>query len=139
MKRSVTMALAGLALVAGLSTTAMAQGGGGGGGGRGGMGQMDPARMMELYFKGIELTADQQTNYDTFLAEVRAWETLPASSVKGAEVTPLDDNERMWLTRECLLRYLRATKWNTTQASTRLRCIWRVAAAAPDLRTKTGL
>ena len=61
MKRSVTMALAGLALVAGLSTTAMAQGGGGGGGGRGGMGQMDPARMMELYFKGIELTADQQT------------------------------------------------------------------------------
>ena len=61
MKRSVTMALAGLALVAGLSTTAMAQGGGGGGGGRGGMGQMDPARMLEMYFKGIELTADQQT------------------------------------------------------------------------------
>jgi hypothetical protein len=73
------------------------------------------------------LTADQQTSYDTFLAEVRAWETLPASSVKGAESTPLDDNERMWLTRECLLRYLRATKWNTTQASTRLRstAIWR--------------
>lgn len=58
MKRSVTMALAGLALVAGLSTTALAQGGEGRP--RGGMGQMDPARMMELYFKGIELSADQQ-------------------------------------------------------------------------------
>lgn len=73
------------------------------------------------------LTADQQTKYDAFLAEVRAWETLPASSAKGAESTPLDDNERMWLTRECLLRYLRATKWNPTQASTRLRstAVWR--------------
>lgn len=59
MKRSVTMALAGLALVAGLSTTALAQGGEGRPRG-GGMGQMDPARMMELYFKGIELSADQQ-------------------------------------------------------------------------------
>lgn len=26
----------------------------------------------------------------------------------------------MWLTRECLLRYLRATKWNTADAATRL-------------------
>jgi hypothetical protein len=73
------------------------------------------------------LTADQQTKYDTFLAEVRGWETLPESSAKGAEARPLDDNERMWLTRECLLRYLRATKWNLTQASTRLRStlLWR--------------
>ncbi|KAJ4395626.1 Phosphatidylinositol transfer protein (PITP) [Didymella pomorum] len=73
------------------------------------------------------LTADQQTKYDTFLTEVRAWETLPSTSAKGAEATPLDDNERMWLTRECLLRYLRATKWNLPQASTRLRStlLWR--------------
>lgn len=73
------------------------------------------------------LTADQQTKYDQFLAEVRAWETLPTTSAKGAESAPLDDNERMWLTRECLLRYLRATKWNLAQASTRLRAtaVWR--------------
>lgn len=73
------------------------------------------------------LTADQQTKYDQFLAEVRAWDSLPASSAKGAESTPLDDNERMWLTRECLLRYLRATKWNLAQSSTRLRAtaVWR--------------
>lgn len=73
------------------------------------------------------LTADQQTKYEQFLAEVRAWESLPVSSAKGAESTPLEDNERIWLTRECLLRYLRATKWNLTQASTRLRstAVWR--------------
>jgi hypothetical protein len=73
------------------------------------------------------LTADQQTKYDQFLVEVRAWESLPESSAKGAGATPLDDNERMWLTRESLLRYLRATKWNLTQASTRLRAtaVWR--------------
>lgn len=73
------------------------------------------------------LTAEQQTKYDQFLAEVRAWDSLPVSSTKGAESTPLDDNERLWLTRECLLRYLRATKWNLAQASTRLRstAVWR--------------
>lgn len=73
------------------------------------------------------LTADQQSKYDTFLAQVRAWETLPASSAKDADATPLDDNERLWLTRECLLRYLRATKWNSTQATARLRStlLWR--------------
>ncbi|KAL1594218.1 Phosphatidylinositol transfer protein (PITP) [Nothophoma quercina] len=73
------------------------------------------------------LTADQQSKYDQFLTEVRAWESLPISSAKAAESTPLDDNERIWLTRECLLRYLRATKWNLAQASTRLRstAVWR--------------
>lgn len=73
------------------------------------------------------LTADQQTKYEQFLTEIRAWKSLPASSAKGAESTPLDDDERMWLTRECLLRYLRATKWNLAQSTTRLRAtaVWR--------------
>lgn len=64
------------------------------------------------------LTADQQTKYEQLLAEVRAWDS---------EATPLNDDERIWLTRECLLRYLRATKWNLAQASTRLRATltWR--------------
>ncbi|KAI8931920.1 hypothetical protein NX059_010821 [Plenodomus lindquistii] len=73
------------------------------------------------------LTADQQAKYEQLLADVRAWENLPTTSVKGAESTPLNDEERMWLTRECLLRYLRATKWNLTQTADRLRStlIWR--------------
>ncbi|KAF1922865.1 CRAL/TRIO domain-containing protein [Didymella exigua CBS 183.55] len=73
------------------------------------------------------LTAEQQTKYDELLGAVRAWESLPVTAAKGAELTPLDDGERMWLTRECLLRYLRATKWNPTQAATRLgaTAVWR--------------
>lgn len=73
------------------------------------------------------LTADQQTKYDQLLADVRTWETLPTTSAKGAEESPISDDERIWLTRECLLRYLRATKWNLPQATQRLRgtLIWR--------------
>ncbi|RMZ71287.1 CRAL TRIO domain [Pyrenophora seminiperda CCB06] len=73
------------------------------------------------------LTADQQTKYDQVLADVQTWESLPSSSVKTAESTPITDDERMWLTRECLLRYLRATKWNVAQATQRLRStlVWR--------------
>jgi hypothetical protein len=74
------------------------------------------------------LTAEQQTKYEQFLAEVRSWESLPTTSAKGStETAPLDDNERIWLTRDCLLRYLRATKWILAQSITRLRTtvIWR--------------
>ena len=73
------------------------------------------------------LTADQQTKYDQLLADVRSWESLPTTHAKHAESAPLSDDERMWLTRECLLRYLRATKWNLHHATTRLRStlIWR--------------
>ncbi|CAE7023452.1 hypothetical protein CFE70_003296 [Pyrenophora teres f. teres 0-1] len=73
------------------------------------------------------LTADQQTKYDQLLADVQTWELLPTTSVKTAETTPITDDERMWITRECLLRYLRATKWNVAQAAQRLRAtlVWR--------------
>ncbi|KAI4630484.1 hypothetical protein J4E80_001420 [Alternaria sp. BMP 0032] len=73
------------------------------------------------------LTAEQQTKYDELLADVRTWETLPTTSAKTAETSPISDDERMWLTRECLLRYLRATKWNLPQAIQRLRStlVWR--------------
>ncbi|KAK7192012.1 hypothetical protein DPSP01_003883 [Paraphaeosphaeria sporulosa] len=73
------------------------------------------------------LTADQQKKYDELLATVKAWTTLPKASAKGAEEEALADPERMWLTRECLLRYLRATKWNLPNATQRLRdtVIWR--------------
>ncbi|KAF1837771.1 CRAL/TRIO domain-containing protein [Decorospora gaudefroyi] len=73
------------------------------------------------------LTADQQTKYDQLLTDVRTWESLPTSSAKTADSAPITDDERMWLTRECLLRYLRATKWNFAQAGQRLRAtvVWR--------------
>jgi len=61
------------------------------------------------------------------LAEVSKWTTLPTSTAKKAPLEPLNDTERMWLTRECLLRYLRATKWNVPSALTRLQStlVWR--------------
>lgn len=72
------------------------------------------------------LTADQQTKYDQFLAEVRSWESLPTTKA-GKETASFSESERLWLTRECLLRYLRATKWNLQDAATRLKAtlVWR--------------
>ncbi|KAK5122091.1 hypothetical protein LTR85_004337 [Meristemomyces frigidus] len=67
-----------------------------------------------------KLNSEQQTKYATVLASVSSWETLPATTAKNAPQAALEDHERMWLTRECLLRYLRATKWNTAAALKRL-------------------
>jgi hypothetical protein len=72
------------------------------------------------------LTADQQTKYEQILTEVKSWETLPTTKAE-TETAPISDDERLWLTRECLLRYLRATKWAMPPAIQRLRAtlIWR--------------
>ncbi|KAH2120114.1 hypothetical protein KXW75_003373 [Aspergillus fumigatus] len=67
-----------------------------------------------------ELTPDQQSKYEVVLKAVSEWTTLPTTSAKNAPTAPITDDERMFLTRECLLRYLRATKWNVTEAINRL-------------------
>ncbi|KAI9652980.1 MAG: hypothetical protein M1831_006309 [Alyxoria varia] len=66
------------------------------------------------------LTADQETKYANLLKTVRAWTDIPNSTSKLAAKSPITDSERMWLTRECLLRYLRATSWSPTEAPKRL-------------------
>ena len=63
------------------------------------------------------LTADQEAKYDWLLEQARGWKEVSSDKGKGG---PLADNERMWLTRECLLRYLRATKWNQKDSEKRL-------------------
>ncbi len=63
------------------------------------------------------LTADQQSKYDTLLEQVKSWKEIPSTAGKEG---PITENEIMWLTRECLLRFLRATKWSTAEASKRL-------------------
>ncbi|KAI1336212.1 CRAL/TRIO domain-containing protein [Xylariaceae sp. FL0016] len=63
------------------------------------------------------LTDDQQLKYDWLLAKVRSWTEV--ASTKG-KAGPMTDSERMWLTRECLLRYLRATKWNEKDSEKRV-------------------
>ncbi|QKX58406.1 uncharacterized protein TRUGW13939_05528 [Talaromyces rugulosus] len=74
-----------------------------------------------------ELTPDQSKKYNDVLTAVSGWTSAPASSAKGAAETPLTDEERLFLTRECLIRYLRATKWNVADAVKRLRAtlVWR--------------
>lgn len=67
-----------------------------------------------------QLTSDQQTKYDSVLKSVSEWTTVPTTSAKNAPTEAITDDERMFLTRECLLRYLRATKWNAPEAVARL-------------------
>lgn len=64
-----------------------------------------------------ELTAEQQSKYEAVLETVKSWKEIPSTKGKGG---PITDNEILWLTRECILRYLRATKWNTADAEKRL-------------------
>jgi hypothetical protein len=83
-----------------------------------------------------ELTAEQESKYKTVLETVKSWTEVPSTQGKEG---PLTDNEIMFLTRECLLRYLRATKWSPTDACKRLLATltWRreygVETLTPDL------
>ena len=74
-----------------------------------------------------DLTSDQDAKYKTLLGHVEKWTDIPEASARGAKAAPMTEEERMFCTRECLLRYLRATTWNVAQAETRLKntLIWR--------------
>lgn len=63
------------------------------------------------------LTEEQQHKYDLLLAQVKAWTEVPSAKGKAGLLT---DSEKFWLTKECLLRYLRATKWHEKEAEKRL-------------------
>ncbi|KAL1628072.1 Phosphatidylinositol transfer protein (PITP) [Neofusicoccum ribis] len=65
----------------------------------------------------VELTADQDAKYQELLESVKKWEKVPKTAAKKSEEEPLSDDERMWLTKECLLRYLRAVKWTSAAAA----------------------
>lgn len=85
-----------------------------------------------------EITADQKTKYEAVYKAVSEWTEVPTTSAKNAPAEPITDDERMFLTRECLLRYLRATKWNVAEAIARLQrtLTWRreygVAKLTPE-------
>ncbi|KAL4891264.1 CRAL-TRIO domain-containing protein [Aspergillus ambiguus] len=85
-----------------------------------------------------ELTSDQTSKYNAVLKAVSEWTTVPTTSAKNSPTEPITDDERMFLTRECLLRYLRATKWNVSEAIARLQrtLTWRreygVAKLTPE-------
>ena len=72
------------------------------------------------------LTPDQSTKYEKLLSTVTAWTTKP-SSTPNTPAIPITESDHIWLTRECLLRYLRATKWTVQEAANRLQATltWR--------------
>ncbi|VBB75725.1 Putative phosphatidylinositol transfer protein PDR1 [Podospora comata] len=77
------------------------------------------------------LDAEQQKKYDWLLERVKGWTEIPSTSKAG----PPTDSEKFWLTKECLLRYLRATKWNQQEAEKRLlkTLTWRREYGVEDL------
>lgn len=64
-----------------------------------------------------DLTVEQQSKYDKLLETAKGWKEIPSKAGKSG---PVVESEIMWLTRECLLRYLRATKWNSSEAAKRV-------------------
>lgn len=76
-----------------------------------------------------ELTAEQQQKYEWLLNQVKHWASPETEGITVPKDAPADltEEEKFWLTRECLLRYLRAAKWHQTNAEKRLidTLLWR--------------
>lgn len=76
-----------------------------------------------------ELTPEQQQKYDWLLNQVKHWSSPETEDITVPKDAPADltEEEKFWLTRECLLRYLRATKWHQTNSEKRLidTLLWR--------------
>ncbi|KEY67849.1 hypothetical protein S7711_04987 [Stachybotrys chartarum IBT 7711] len=65
------------------------------------------------------LTDDQAAKYSSLLAKAQSFSAVDCPKDPGKS-GPLTEREQAWLTRECLLRYLRATKWSVDDAARRL-------------------
>ncbi|KJK80610.1 hypothetical protein H634G_04849 [Metarhizium anisopliae BRIP 53293] len=69
-----------------------------------------------------ELTPEQQTKYTTLLERARSISEVKCASKNHQDKSgPVTEHERAWLTRECILRYLRATNWAVGESEQRLR------------------
>ena len=64
----------------------------------------------------VDLTPNQQSQYEVLLQTVKSWKEIPSTHNAG----PIEEDEIMWLTKECLLRYLRASKGSAVEAAKRL-------------------
>ncbi|CAN8095134.1 unnamed protein product [Discula destructiva] len=87
-----------------------------------------------------ELTDDQKVKYDWLLKQINHWSTPSAAeglTIPKDAPADLTPDEKLWLTRECLLRYLRATKWHQTQSEKRLidTLLWRRQFGVDDKLT----
>jgi hypothetical protein len=73
-----------------------------------------------------ELTESQLEKYNEVLEHFQTVTEFPVDA-KSKETSALTDSEKAWLTKECFLRYLRATKWNVPHSLKRLEdtIVWR--------------
>lgn len=71
--------------------------------------------------QGIE-TDQQQEKYDLILKHFRETKLFPTKEKDCAkkDYKPLNDVEKAWLSRQCMLRYLRACDWKTDDVIKRL-------------------
>ncbi|KAJ4256695.1 Phosphatidylinositol transfer protein (PITP) [Fusarium torreyae] len=76
-----------------------------------------------------ELTDEQKTKYEALLEQAKGFTEIKCEKKADEEDKsgPITDHERSWLSRECLLRYLRATKWSVDDSAKRLKATlaWR--------------
>lgn len=63
------------------------------------------------------LDDEQKSKYESLLKLIKSWKEIPSEKGNNG---PLTEDEIFWLTRECLLRFLRATKWNYLESEKRL-------------------
>lgn len=71
--------------------------------------------------KPAELTEAQEAKYQDMLKHFKSLEEYPTTLKAGSPTKPLTDWEKLrMLSRESMLRYLRATKWDVTSAKKRL-------------------
>lgn len=77
----------------------------------------------------FDLTEEQQEKYASLKAHFAEYITkeIPINADKNSTKHAIMPEEKAWLTKECFLRYLRATKWNLPQAIKRIEetMIWR--------------
>lgn len=64
-----------------------------------------------------QYTPEQLAMYDEVLKTVKSWTEIPAANELSG---PMTQEEKMWLTKECIFRYLRATKWHVPEALKRI-------------------
>lgn len=77
----------------------------------------------------FDLDSEQMDKYDQMLAYFQEYITkeVPVNDKPGAATHPLLVEELAWLTKECFIRYLRASKWKLDVAIKRVKetIIWR--------------
>ncbi|KAK6458655.1 lipid biosynthesis and multidrug resistance [Scheffersomyces xylosifermentans] len=75
------------------------------------------------------LDDEQKEMYDKVLEHFKEYikNDIPVSEKQGAETHPILEEELAWLTQECFLRYLRASKWKVDVAIKRIEetMVWR--------------